>query len=1277
MAPSKGLFKGTARFEVRRSLGAGGMGEVYEAFDRESQEIVALKTLLRAGAGDIYRFKNEFRSLADAAHPNLVSLYELVGEGDDWFFTMELIDGLDFLAYVRGESRPSAWDARWGPIPASSERTLAQSADTDPDPHSCPPTLTALPTPRPDATGAPDPASDDGKERVDGPISVFLDRLRWALKQLVEGVAALHAMGKLHRDLKPSNVMVNRAGRVIILDFGLITELATGGLDETLGLVGTPVYMSPEQAMGLPVTTASDWYSVGVILYEALAGRPPFTGSHMSVLSRKRSWDPPLVSSVVSDVPDSLDQLCRDLLARDPALRPSGGEILCRLGYADAVPTRVRTVRTAPLVGRAPQLAALERALHDCQSGQSVAVCIHGVSGIGKTALLRHFLSGLREQSGVVVLSGRCYERESVPYKALDGIIDHLTSYLLALPPGRAEALMPRNVLILSRLFPVLLRVPAVVDAPHHETAPLDPLVVRRRAFSALAEILGRMAERQTVVLHIDDLQWADADSVAFLRDLVAGSHAPALLLLASFRSEEIASKPFLQALLTGAGSREGRVLALEALNDDETRALATALLPQDAAVGPLPGVMFPEAGGSPFLVEQLVRYALAAERQAELGISLGQMLDARFRLLDPAARPLLETLAVAARPLDSRVAFEAAGVTSNERALVGALRHAQLLRSSGAMDRIEVYHDRIRETLTGLLPPEAQRAIHRRLAETLERCHVDDPEAILEHYLGAGEGERAALHARVAAERASAALAFDRAASLYRRALELSRAQGASLAGLRTKLAHALANAGRNPEAGRVFLEVASGAQGAAALDLRRQAAEQFLISGHVHEGLKVMRSGLSAVGLGLARTPRRALLWTVLRRLYLRMRGLRHVERAEVDVPEAELLRLDACWAVSVGLALVDVIRAAEFQTRHLLLALRTGEPYRLARALAVEAGFAATEGLSGIARSHRLSRAACDLAQRVGIPHAIGLAAVTQGIAAFCFGRWKESVEFCERAEQTLLDQCTGVTWELTSAQSFLLGSLMFRGEVLEVSRRLPALLVSARERGNLYASTELRTRSNFVWLASDDPDRALTEVTEAMREWTTDGFYRQHYNSLLARTQIALYVGDAEGARRLVESEWPVLARSLLLRVQILRLEAIHLRGRCALSAAASGASGRFTLETVLALAHGIEKEAVGWASPWAWLLRAGVAHLRGDEAASASLLDRAATGFDSADMALYAAVARRRLGESLGGSQGGRLIAESDAWLHGQGIRRPDWIARTLAPGFEDGRTHVP
>src|SRR6184192_2059628 len=123
------------------------------------------------------------------------------------------------------------------------------------------------------------------------------------MKQLAEGISALHEAGKLHRDLKPSNILVTKEGRLVILDFGLVTEPAHLGFQQSGEIiVGTPAYMSPEQGAGLELTEASDWYSVGVILYEALTGHLPFAGNLLSQTISKEKLDPPAPSKLVSGI---------------------------------------------------------------------------------------------------------------------------------------------------------------------------------------------------------------------------------------------------------------------------------------------------------------------------------------------------------------------------------------------------------------------------------------------------------------------------------------------------------------------------------------------------------------------------------------------------------------------------------------------------------------------------------------------------------------------------------------------------------------------------------------------------------------------------------------------------------------------------------------------------------------------------------------------------------------------------------------------------------------
>ncbi|MGI8835336.1 MAG: serine/threonine-protein kinase PknK [Pyrinomonadaceae bacterium] len=1271
MSQSSHDFLGTERFRIRRRLGSGGMGVVYEAHDRETDKLVALKTLTRAEASHISRFKNEFRSLADVSHPNLVTLYEFMVDGPYWFFTMELVKGISFLEYVRPgyQARRKA---------ASRTPTLLKATE-----EGSPPELLAdyeAETRQLDSLSAADPDQDSPERSADSLLSkakLDLGRLNVALQQLAEGLHGLHETGKLHRDIKPSNVLVTNEGRVVILDFGLVAQVEGKEMHDSVTLAGTPDYMSPEQGAQLPISRASDWYSVGVMLYQALTGRLPFSGKFFEVMMNKQNFDPPAPKEIVPDVPADLNDLCVRLLRRKPEERPEGREVLRILGHGKTGPLQY-PIMSAPAPSRAPaadfvgrdrQLRQLNEAFAFTRREQTVTVYLHGSSGMGKTALARHFLDQLRtHESEVVILEGRCYERESVPYKALDGVVDSLTKYLMSLPDVKAEALMPREVLALARLFPVMLQVDAVFNAPQREQQIPDPFTLRRKAFAALRELLARISDRQPLVLYIDDLQWSDADSTTLLEDLLRPPDSPPLLLLSSFRTEDLEAKPFLKTLLEKTGTDNFREVYVGALSKSESFKMLDHLLgPSSAALAQFADAMLGEARGNPFLLEQLARYALTSDQTATTGITLAMMLEARLSHLPKDARPFVDALAVAGRPINPEVVYQAAQLSGDELQLIGSLRAAQFIRA-GNGHTLELYHDRIRETIASQLSPTKVTQIHKRLAHAIEGRGIDDPEALFEHFLGAGERVRAASHAAVAARKAASALAFDRAAAFYRRALELAPARGAELVDLKRGLAEALANAGRPAEAAEAYLEVAELSSAAHSLDFRRRAAQQLLMGGHIKEGLELIRSVLAAVGFSLPAGPRRALFSLLLKRLQIKLRGLNFTERDASQIPEADLVRIDTCWAVAAGLGAVDLIRGADFHSRHLLLALNAGEPYRVARAMSFEVALSGSGGGKRKERAMQISRRTEALSQKVGNPHAIGLSIWARGVSAYQTGEWKLAAEVCERAAEVLRDRCTGVTWEVSIANRFMLSALLYLGEVAEVSRRVPTLLSAALEQGNVFAATDLRTRMNSIWLAADDPDKARAEVIEALKAWPHEGFHLQHYSSLLALAQIELYTGDPEVAWKHIVGQWPALENSMLLRNQVLRIEATYLRARAALATALTGNS-RDKLGYAETLARKLEKENMGWAKPLAAVVRAAVAHQRGQHSEAISLLTAAADGFWQMDMRLYAAATRRRLGELLADDRGRQLITDADEWMTTERIKNPERMTRMLVPGF--------
>lgn len=1233
-------------YEVLDVLGRGGMGIVYRARDRRRGVMVAVKTMQQVDAGSIYRFKQEFRTLLDVSHPNLITLHELISDGRSWYIVMEFIDGMDFLDYVRLEP---------------GRKPLSGEAHTRIEP--------------PRRGGGSSASSPEGQAR-----------LRQALRQLADGLTALHQAGKLHRDIKPSNVLVTHQGHVVLMDFGLVTEESRG--DSTEGqLVGTVGYMSPEQSGGLHLSPASDWYSVGVMLFEALTGRLPFTGSVIDVITQKQRCEAPAPSTLEPGVPEDLDALCVEMLRRDPRARPPANEVLRRLGDPGlegplaAGPLTPLPGADLPFVGREAQRAALADALEAMTGGRTVVVFVRGRSGVGKSALVQRFLDEVSARNAAVVVSGRCYERESVPYKALDSLIDALSRYLRRLPTNMVKEVLPRDVGPLARVFPVLRRVDAFAEAPRRAVEAPDPQELRRRAYAALRELLARLGDRRPLVLAIDDLQWGDVDSLAVLSEILRPPDPPVLLLVGCYRVEEAADDPFLRALIawSEAEATDRRELDVEPLSLAEAHALALRLLGEEGPVAERrASAIAQESGGNPFFVAELTRSVQCGDRDREApakageAVALDEVLWSRVLRLPDEARRLLEVVSVSGRPLPPSVAWQCLGeVSGDERSALALLRSGRLVRFAGGSsdgERVETYHDRVRQTVVARLGAVALSDWHRRLASALEASGTADLEVLGVHFQEAGDPERAGAHFARAAAQAAEALAFDRAATLYRLALELcATCNGVERRRLRAGLGEALANAGRGAEAAHAYLSACEGAEAAEGLEFRRRAAMQFLISGHIDQGLAALRDVLTAVGMSLPKTPRQALASLLLRRAMLRLRGLGFKPRDARDLPAADITRIDVSWSAAIGLSNVDWVRGADFQVRGLLLALRAGEPYRIARALAVEAAQAATGGSATHRRTTRLLEQAEALASRTEQPYAQGMVRMAAGVAAYLEGRWHSAVEHCDSAEAVFRDRCTGVAWELDTAHAYALWALSHLGQWGELSRRFPVLINEARERGDLYAVMNLSTYIlSIVRLAADEPAAAREETMRVMGQWSRDGYHVQHNDQVWASVQIELYAGNGALAWERIRRHWPILSRSLLLRVQFIRIAMHGLRARSALAAAAGDGP---LVRSALRDAAVLEREGTPWARAQARMARAGVAALRGNRDESLAHLQEAVVRFRDAGMDLCAVVAERRQGELQGGAAGRALQDRADDWMADQSIRRPAGVVAMFAPGF--------
>ncbi len=1210
------------RYAIEDELGVGGMGTVFRAVDRQTGERLAIKGLNQPGPDLLVRFKREYRALADVRHPNLVRLGELFEARGRVFFTMELIEGVGLREWV------------W-------------------------------------------PGTDGRRRRRDDDSAVEFDeaRLRSAMRQLADGLTALHAADLVHRDVKPSNILVDASGRVVLLDFGLATRIRDGLQQSDVLAAGTVAYMAPEQAAGRPVGPRADWYAFGVLLFEAMTGSVPFDGPGISIATAKLTEDPPDPATLIPGLPRDLATLCHQLLTREPRQRPSAAEITRRLAVsATSDPPPRAPLVAASFVGRREELGDLATALTAARRGPVIQLVV-GESGLGKTTLVKELTRAAAER-GALVLDGRCHQRETLPFKAFDGIADTLSRRLRRFTADDVEAVLPRRAELLGALFPAFDQVKTIGAAAASATRSLtglDPREARRRAFTAFRELLGRLAQRQELILVIDDLHRADPDSVDLLGHVMRPDEGPAALLIATARPSPMVD------LLIEMGQRDElvapRVMQLGPLGEAPARELARLAAGGGGPIGArdrdLPvAAIVDESRGHPGFILELTRAAAHASHVR----SLEDLIMSRVDRLAAHQQATLDIVAVAEAPLPVRVLDAAAGPEHGRiAAVVEALCDADLLVTSGhrGTDLVEPCHDRIADTVRDRMPDARRQRAHAALARALEATGGSDPERILSHYLAADESEPVLRLATLAAELAAAAMEHRRAARLCN--LALSHAPPAAKAEhLHLMAATALAAIASGADAADHFLRAATlaSARGdaTASREGRRRAADQLLASGDINRAVEILDRVLRELGVPMALSSGGAsarLLWS---RFRLALRGRAISDRDRPRSPH-ESARLDTLWSAATALSTVDAIAASACLAQFLHLALNSGDCSLIARGLALEACYLAARG----GTSHAQIAASLAEAERIAAGREAGSIALSRATASLLIGDFASAAAAADAATELREPGDETSAWRLRNARLYAIRARWWAGRLPEFAAMVRETVAVAREHRDLYSLVQLLVGvGGYAWLIADDLPGLQANIEEATRTWHAPTYQQQDHYLTMSIATAHIYAGRGDLAWAYVTEGWLRYARSPQPRLEFSAIDAWQLRGRSATAAAAIAATAA-DRDRLLAdaerCARRLARKGTRFALAYAGILRAAAAAQRGQVEIAEAQLDQAAAVFVEAGMPVFAAAARWNLATLRPGAEARRTGDEIAAQLGAMGVAAPARFATMLVPGI--------
>jgi serine/threonine protein kinase/predicted ATPase len=609
-APSASETPRIAGYEILSLIGEGGMGQVYLAEDTALRRRVAVKIVSPVLIGSeqaANRFQREARVMATVEHPHIVRVYSLGQTDGRHYLVMEYVEGRSLAERIR----------------------------------------------------------QDGRLDVDDALHV--------LRQATEALEAAWGRGIVHRDVKPANILIDSRGQVRVVDFGLAKATMLHGdssISDGAHVLGTPRYVSPEQARGdQDLDFHSDIYSLGVVLYEMLAGEPPYTGATaITVVDQHLHMPLPSLRSRCPEIAGEVEQLCAWMTRKQPADRPSSYALLLQHidallgeappprvtqqalpGFLPASDRRAGTDVSGPIfVAREQELASLNRFLDEAVAGCGRVAFVTGEAGSGKTALIDEFARRAQSaRADLIVARGNCNAQTGMgdPYLPFREVLGLLTGAVEArrapsvfgsehaerlwnLLPLAAQALIDDGPDLVGTFVPgatLVARAEAHTPSPTGWRVRLEELATRSAAnpadvtrqqsylFEQYTRTLLTLARDHPLLLQLEDLHWADVGSSSLLFHLGRRLAHSRILVLGTFRPAEMAlgrddQRHPLETVVNELKAQLGDVEV--SLGDEESREFVDALV--DARPNKLRELfrdaVFRQTRGHPLFTVELLR---------------------------------------------------------------------------------------------------------------------------------------------------------------------------------------------------------------------------------------------------------------------------------------------------------------------------------------------------------------------------------------------------------------------------------------------------------------------------------------------------------------------------------------------------------------------------------------------------------------------------------------------------------------------------------------------
>ncbi len=599
------------------------------------------------------------------------------------------------------------------------------------------------------------------------------------LAQVCRALQYIHEHDVVHLDIKPSNILLAGDGTVKLADFGLARRPAGGA---AFRMFGTPAYMPPEIIAGQAPDGRSDLYSLGVLLYQLFTGGLPFQAATTEELVRchlQQAPQPP--HAVAPGIGELAGALIMKLLAKDPNDRPaSANEVISELNRIhrtelplEAEQAHAHHVFFSRLVGRDKEMTELRLALQNAAAARGSCLFISGEAGVGRTRLVSEF--ALHAQlSDAQVFWSRCYQQDTAAFQPVIQLLEQLVPLAGRFAPG----VLAEYGAELAELMPGLRRDPGVAAQPSPTSLP--SMEKRLRLLDAVTTCITGTLESlplRPAVLVFEGMHWADAESLEAIHHLARAIARAAILIVITFRSEDVDEGHQLLRIAEQLGS-EGLAeqMYLRRLTKGDVAALIANIFPRADNLEPLTAKIFAETEGSPYQIEEAVYYLLESglirrqhgqwqidafiSESLSLPAGISQATERKLSRLSPGQARVLQALAVLGRPAPEQTVARLSGLPID--AVSEDLIHLKGRNLLAEMDGPDgpvfgLHHSRIQRLIAGAIDPDLRRQLHRNAAAVIEESGggaYQDSIDLARHWGLAGEPDRSrACHLRAAAD--------------------------------------------------------------------------------------------------------------------------------------------------------------------------------------------------------------------------------------------------------------------------------------------------------------------------------------------------------------------------------------------------------------------------------------------------------------------------------------------------------------------------------------------